>query len=213
MSQSRLIELSYYDPKAEVRLTAYADTLVLDEGPTESTMTAIRFGGYPEMVNAMAAAIHGGAVIDATIRDESVRFQCIHKGYTKQLSHDGVYATATLMANDQAQEAINTEEQEDKETPEQPRTCYIFCPAGDRARLFEELDRKTAAPLIPEFRDQILDALTVDGSLRRMKVYALKSSITKGLMQNLQFRLICMKKIVLKKLFVEFVIDRSHPVI
>ena len=110
MSQSRLIELSYYDPKAEVRLTAYADTLVLDDGTRESTMTAIRFGGYPEMVNAIAAAIHGGAVIDATIRDESIRFQCIRKGYTKQLSHDGVYATATLMANDEAQEAINTEE-------------------------------------------------------------------------------------------------------
>ena len=61
MSQSRLIELSYYDPKAEVRLTAYADTLVLDERPRERAMTAIRFGGYPEMVNAMAAAIHGGA--------------------------------------------------------------------------------------------------------------------------------------------------------
>ena len=43
MSQSRLIELSYYDPKAEVRLTAYADTLVLDEGPQTNTMTAIRF--------------------------------------------------------------------------------------------------------------------------------------------------------------------------
>ena len=167
MSQSRLIELSYYDPKAEVRLTAYADTLVLDEGPQTNTMTAIRFGGYPEMVNAMAAAIHGGAAIDATIKDESIRFQCIHKGYTKQLSHDGVYATATLMANDEAQEAINTEEQKDKETPEQPRTCYIFCPAGDRTRLFEEIDRKTAAPLIPEFRDQILDALIADGSLHR----------------------------------------------
>lgn len=177
MSQSRLIELSYYDPKAEVRLTAYADTLVLDNGTRESTMTAIRFGGYPEMVNAMAAAIHGGAVIDATVRDECIRFQCIHKGYTKQLSHDGIYATATLMANDEAQEAINTEEQEDNDTPEQPRTCYIFCPAGDRTRLFEELDRKTAAPLIPEFRDQILDALIADGSLRRMKVYALKSSM------------------------------------
>ena len=90
MSQSRLIELSYYDPKAEVRLTAYADTLILDDGARESTMTAIRFGGYPEMVNAIAAAIHGGAVIDATVRDESIRFQCTHKGYTKQLSHDGM---------------------------------------------------------------------------------------------------------------------------
>ena len=154
MSQSRLIELSYYDPSAEVRLTAYADTLVLDESKGERTMTAIRFGGYPEMVNAMAAAMHGGASIEATVRDEGIRFQCIRKGYTKQLAHDGVYATATLMANDQAQEAINAEskeEQENTESPEQPRTCFIFCPAGDRERLFEELDRKTTAPLIPAF--------------------------------------------------------------
>ena len=67
MSQSRLIELSYYDPGTEVRLTAYADTLVLDERRGERTMTAIRFGGYPEMVNAMAAAIHGGAAIDGVV--------------------------------------------------------------------------------------------------------------------------------------------------
>ncbi len=179
MSQSRLIELSYYDPGAEVRLTAYADTLVLDERRGERTMTAIRFGGYPEMVNAMAAAIHGGAAIDAAIRDESIRFQCIRKGYTKQLAHDGVYATATMMANDEAQEAENPDnsENDDEEKTEQPRTCYIFCPAGDRERLFEELDRKTAAPLIPSFREQILDALIADKSLRPMKVYALKSSM------------------------------------
>lgn len=30
MSNSKLIELSYYDPSAQVRLSAYADTLVLD---------------------------------------------------------------------------------------------------------------------------------------------------------------------------------------
>ena len=180
MSQSRPIELSYYDPSAEVRLTAYADTLVLDESKGERTMTAIRFGGYPEMVNAMAAAMHGGATIEATVRDESIRFQCIRKGYTKQLAHDGVYATATLMANDQAQEAISAEskeEQEDTKSPEQPKTSYIFCPAGNRERLFEELDHKTAAPLIPKFREQLLEALIADGSLRRMKVYALKSSM------------------------------------
>ena len=179
MSQSRLIELGYYDPGAEVRLTAYADTLVLDERRGERTMTAIRFGGYPEMVNAMAAAIHGGATIEATVRDESICFQCIRKGYTKQLAHDGVYATATLMANDEAQEAENPDdsESEEEEKTAQPRTCYIFCPAGDRERLFEELDRKTAAPLIPAFREQILDALIADKSLRPMKVYALKSSM------------------------------------
>ena len=178
MSQSRLIELSYYDPGAEVRLTAYADTLVLDERRGERTMTAIRFGGYPEMVNAMAAAIHGGAAIDATIRDESIHFQCIRKGYTKQLAHDGVYATATLMANDEAQEAENPDnsENDDEEKTAQPRTCYIFCPAGDRERLFEELDRKTAAPLIPAFREQILDALIADSSRSTGSIAAITST-------------------------------------
>ena len=59
MSQSRLIELNYYDPKAEVRLSAYADTLALNKGPRENTMTAIRFGGYPQMVNAMVTGWYG----------------------------------------------------------------------------------------------------------------------------------------------------------
>ena len=30
MSQSRLIALTYYDPGKEVRLTVYADTIILD---------------------------------------------------------------------------------------------------------------------------------------------------------------------------------------
>ena len=54
MSNSKLIELSYYDPSAQVRLSAYADTLVLDHDQNGSIISAIRFGGYPEMVRAMA---------------------------------------------------------------------------------------------------------------------------------------------------------------
>ena len=99
MSQSRLIELSYYDPGAEVRLTAYADTLVLDERRGERTMTAIRFGGYPEMVNAMAAAIHGGVAIDATIRDESIRTDHVPlEAINKELSrHESNSQQAIIM--------------------------------------------------------------------------------------------------------------------
>ena len=50
-------------------------------------------------------------------------------------------------------------------------------PAGDRDRLFEELDRKTAAPLIPEFRDCVLDALIDRGELRPLKVYSIKEQL------------------------------------
>ena len=54
MSESKLIELGYYDPSAKIRLSAYADTVVLDPDKKGSVICAIRFGGYPEMVRAMA---------------------------------------------------------------------------------------------------------------------------------------------------------------
>lgn len=53
MSESKLIELGYYDPSAKIRLSAYADTVVLDADKKGSVICAIRFGGYPEMVRAM----------------------------------------------------------------------------------------------------------------------------------------------------------------
>ena len=89
MSNSKLIELSYYDPAAQVRLSAYADTVVLDHNEKGSVICAIRFGGYPEMVRAMADAIYGGATIEATQNDYGET--AAKQGYQRQLSHDGVY--------------------------------------------------------------------------------------------------------------------------
>ena len=156
MSGSKLIELSYYDPSVQVRLSAYADTVVLDHNEKGGVICAIRFGGYPEMVRAMADAIYGGATIEATQNDTVRLLQSSLKGYRRQLTHDGVYAVATLMASDDAQEESRRQDDGEERTlerSEQPRKCYIFCPEGDRTRLFEELDHKTAAPLIPAFRD------------------------------------------------------------
>mgnify|MGYP007025220899 CR=1 FL=1 len=45
MSQSRLIPLTYYDPGKEVRLTVYADTIILDRSGEGSVISAVRFGG------------------------------------------------------------------------------------------------------------------------------------------------------------------------
>ena len=47
MAESKLIELSYFDPGKEVRLTVYADTIIMDRKSGNSTITALRFGGYP----------------------------------------------------------------------------------------------------------------------------------------------------------------------
>ena len=183
MSNSKLIELSYYDPSAQVRLSAYADTLVLDHDQNGSIIRAIRFGGYPEMVRAMADAIYGGATIEAAQNDTTRMLQSSLKSYQRQITHDGIYAVATLMAADTVQEEDRSGKHEkdedtnlvDTEQMElQPRRCYIFCPTGDQRRLFEELDRKTAAPLIPEFQDYVLNSLRQRGDLRQLEVISLK---------------------------------------
>lgn len=179
MTQSKLIEASYFDPAAQVRLTVYADTIITDRTPQEGEIiTAIRFGGYPEVTRAMSDAIYGGATIDVQRDGKTEHLKSVAKGYRRQLSHDGIYAAATLMANDDAQAAVE-EEEDDEEGNRltQPRKCYIFCPAGDKDRLFEELDYKTAAPLIPEFRDYVLDELTARGFLRKLKVTSSKEKL------------------------------------
>ena len=185
MPQSNLIELTYFDPKSEVRLTAYADTIIMDSDGKGNILSAVRFGGYPEMVRGMADAIYGGATVEAIQNGTTISLRSRPKSYQRQLSHDGLYATATLMSSDDMQEADASEETEEDETsaadeaakPAQPRKCYIFTPAGDRDRLFEELDRKTAAPLIPEFRDCVLDALIDRGELRPLKVFSIKERL------------------------------------
>src|SRR5699024_5980208 len=58
-----------------------------------------------------------------------------------------------------------------------PRKCIIFCPENDRDRLFEEVDRKTAVPLIPEFRDYVLDELERRGILKRLQVISLREKL------------------------------------
>lgn len=180
MANSKLIELSYYDPTAQVRLSAYADTVVLDHNEKGGVICAIRFGGYPEMVRAMADAIYGGATIEATQNDTVRLLQSSVKGYRRQMSHDGVYAVATLMASDDAQEECRRQDDGESQTleeSEQPRKCYIFCPEGDRVRLFEELDHKTAAPLIPAFQDYVLSTLQSRGDLRQLEVISQKERI------------------------------------
>ena len=180
MSGSKLIELSYYDPSVQVRLSAYADTVVLDHNEKGGVICAIRFGGYPEMVRAMADAIYGGATIEATQNDTVRLLQSSLKGYRRQLTHDGVYAVATLMASDDTQEEDRQQDDGEERTlerSEQPRKCYIFCPEGDRTRLFEELDHKTAAPLIPAFQGYVLAALESHGDLRQLEVVSQKERI------------------------------------
>ena len=96
------------------------------------------------------------------------------------------------MAKDDDQNAKkdeNSEEgEENRKEPETttdlpPRKCIIFCPAGDRDRLYEEVDRKTAVPLIPEFRDYVLDEMEQRGILRRLIVVSIREKLDAWVMQ------------------------------
>ena len=189
MSRSNLFHITYYNATQEIRLSAYADTIVFEQVNGENIIRAIRIGGYPEVVHALSDAIYAGGRFDVEIVDDTYSFKSESKRYERQFTHDGVYAEATLLGKDDDQKAKNEESGDDEETeargkrkePEEttdlpPRKCIIFCPKGDRNRLFEEVDRKTAVPLIPEFQDYILSELEKRGIQRQLTVVSVHSS-------------------------------------
>ena len=175
--RSRLMPISYYNPQQEVRLSAYADTIVLEPGVREQRLRAIRFGGYPEMVRAMSDAIYAGATLEAEIAGEAVSLGCESKKYERHLSHDGIYAEATILSLDEEDGA--QEQEQDGQTAAElpPRKCVLFCPAGDRKALFEALDRKTSVPLIPEFQEYVLTELQQRGILRPLRVISIRERL------------------------------------
>ena len=179
--KSRLMPISYYNPKQEIRLSAYADTLILEPDGREQRLRAIRFGGYPEMVRAMADAIYAGATLEAEIAGEAASLSCEPKKYECHLSHDGIYAEATILSLDDEDTAAKKDEeaQADGQTNVElpPRKCVLFCPAGDRRALFEALDRKTAVPLIPEFQDYVLDELQRRRFLKPLRVISIRERL------------------------------------
>lgn len=178
--KSRLMPISYYNPKQEIRLSAYADTIVLEPDGREQHLRAIRFGGYPEMVRAMSDAIYAGATLETEFASEPAMLACEPKKYECRLSHDGIYAEATILSLDDADETRQSSEEEvDGQTNVElpPRKCVLFCPAGDRRALFEALDRKTAVPLIPEFQDYVLDELQRRRLLKPLRVISIRERL------------------------------------
>ena len=103
--KSRLMPISYYNPKQAIRLSAYADTLILEPDGRKQRLRAIRFGGYPEMVRAMSDAIYAGATLETEFAGETAMLTCEPKKYECHLSHDGIYAEATILSLDDADEA------------------------------------------------------------------------------------------------------------
>ncbi len=193
MNKQKLMKVTYYDEKNSIRLTGYADTVVWDE-KGKATLAALRFGGYPEEVRGLADAIYGGITIEIESEDGAITLSTLAKQYRRVLSYDGVYAEATLIAEDDGQTAKNGEkktEDDAKEAPAEPQTeldlpprnTYIFCTPGDKADLFRAVDQKTAVPLIPEFQDYVLSELTRRKILRPLRVKSISRKMEAWLLR------------------------------
>ena len=140
MNTKKLMKVTYYDPNNNIRLTGYSDTVVWDD-KGQPTLMALRFGGYPEEVRGLADAIFGGITIE--IESEALTLKTLTRQYRREISHDGVYAEATLIVEDDGQQSEGGESKEDGTQEEEqtkqdlpPRNTYIFCTPGDRAELF-----------------------------------------------------------------------------
>lgn len=153
----QLSPISYRDSTKGISLQCYADTIVHLKENNKRTLVAIRFGGYPEPVRGMSDAMYGGISVEAEIEQYRVIIDTDKKRYRRKLSHDGVYAEAMLIALDDEKNDAAEEEVKGKESIRQKK--YIFCKENDRDALFKEIDEKVSVPLIPEFKDYIIDTL------------------------------------------------------
>ena len=165
IAQEKLMKLVYLDLKSETRLETYADTIVLEKEGGTNYIAAIRFGGYPESIKGMSEAIYGGGTITVEVNGNFLTAYSHIKQYRKELSHYGIYAEATLLIQDEEQSS-----DDNASNYSRPRKCYLFCEHNNPDRLFEELDKKTSVPLIPEFQEYVLSELQNRGVLKPLQI-------------------------------------------
>lgn len=156
---TELSPLCYRDADKQINLQCYADTFVYHkQSGTQRNLVAIRFGGYPEHVRAMADVLCKDARVQAEIEQHAILIQAKHNRYRKILSHDGIYAEGMLVAADD-ELGGRQEAETEVERSNGKRKLYIFCEEGDTDALFAEVDKKTAIPLLPQFKDYVLEEL------------------------------------------------------
>ena len=197
MNASKLMKVTYYDPKNQIRILCYADTVVW-QPEHMPTLIALRFGGYPERVRGLADAIYGGATIEIEDGKKTFSLKSLTKQYRREFSRDGEYAEATIIAEDDGQ-SLNNEsreqadpQQKESETDEAdevipqdlpPRNTYIFCTPGNRRELFDAIDQKTAVPMIPEYQEYVLEELQNRNILVPLQVKSLSRELQAWLLR------------------------------
>lgn len=187
METKRLMKVTYQDLKKGIRLNAYADAVIWSEDPSP-TLAGLRFGGYAEVVRGLTDAIYGGATIEIEDVDGSLlTLKSLSKQYHREVSHEGLYAEATLIAEDEIQESSKSQDEKsrkhaqkddlfDDNVPQQDipaHICYIFCHPGNEDELFQAIDQKSYVPMIPEYQDYVLAELKRRRILRPLRVRSL----------------------------------------
>lgn len=187
MEAKRLMKVTYQDLKKGIRLNAYADAVIWSEDPSP-TLAGLRFGGYAEVVRGLTDAIYGGATIEIEDADGSLlTLKSLSKQYHREVSHEGLYAEATLIAEDEIQESSKSQDEKsskhaqkddlfDDNVPQQDipaHICYIFCHPGNEDELFQAIDQKSYVPMIPEYQDYVLAELKRRRILRPLRVRSL----------------------------------------
>lgn len=155
---AELSPITYFDHENAIRLNCFADTFVYHKASGNvRNLVAMRFGGYPEQVRAMTDVLRKGAGIEAVVENHKIILYAKHDAYKRSVTHDGIYAEGTMLALDDENGEMTDDEQPEVENPKAKRKMYIFCDEGDTDSLYAELDKKTSIPLIPDFKDYILD--------------------------------------------------------
>ena len=175
----KLMKAIYSDPAQTITLTAWADTVAVD--PRDNLLIAVRLGGYPEVTAGLVNAVSGGGTLSVQLDGETLVCTPQQGRYSKEVSRDGTYAVAALLWDNQSArkqgEKQQTEEMEGKEQKEktdkaqEARVYYLACPVRDKTALYHEIDKVSTIPMLPEFRDYMINELQARDMLAPCRVY------------------------------------------
>ena len=175
----KLMKAIYSDPAQTITLTAWADTVAVD--PRDNLLIAVRLGGYPEVTAGLVNAVSGGGTLSVQLDGETLVCTPQQGRYSKAVSRDGTYAVAALLWDNQSArkqgEKQQTEEMEGKEQKEktdkaqEARVYYLACPVRDKTALYHEIDKVSTIPMLPEFRDYMINELQARDMLAPCRVH------------------------------------------
>ena len=175
----KLMKAIYSDPAQTITLTAWADTVAVD--PRDNLLIAVRLGGYPEVTAGLVNAVSGGGTLSVQLDGETLVCTPQQGRYSKAVSRDGTYAVAALLWDNQSArkqgEKQQTEEMEGKEQKEktdkaqEARVYYLACPVRDKTALYHEIDKVSTIPMLPEFRDYMINELQARDMMAPCRVY------------------------------------------